>query len=844
VFVLPWLEFLTGFLTAIVFLCGLAAAITHYLYGGLRLQGGGGPRLGSVARVQLASLAAAFLLLRGVDYWLGRYALTTSQSQRITGLTYTDANATLTARGVLAAIAVVVAVLFVVAAVVERWRMLPLYGVVLLVVSAVVVGGIYPAIVQRFQVTPSQGVLESPYIKKNIDATRAAYGLDEVSVIPYKAATDASSAALKQDAASIPGIRLLDPSIVSDTFKVVEQNKQYYTFPDPLDVDRYTINGTVKDAVVAVRELNLEGVPSAQRSWVNDHLTYTHGYGLVGALGNARQADGQPSFFESGIPAVGSLPDFEPRIYFGEISPEYSIVGGPAGTTARELDYPDDAATNTRQRYTTYAGTGGVPIGSLFNRLLYALKFREQNILLSDGVNDQSRIMYDRNPRDRVEKVAPYLTLDGDPYPSVVNGRVVWILDGYTTSDRYPYSSLRSLSDLTSDSLTVSSSAVVALANDQVNYIRNSVKATVDAYDGSVTLYAWDEADPVLQAWRKVFRNSVKPLSAISGGLMAHLRYPEDLFKVQRTMLAKYHVQDPATFYGAGDFWQVPPDPTGTSGTTSPVQPPYYLSISVPSQPDPRFSLTSTYIPQNGKSQLTGFLAVDSDAGTQNGQRRSDYGQLRLLQLTTDVPGPGQVQNGFTTDPVVGQQLNLFRAGGASKVESGNLLTLPLAGGLLYVQPVYVRSQGETSNPLLQRILVGYNKKIGFSDTLSGALDQVFGTSSSTAPGGSSSPPASSPSPTSSDTVPPASPSASSAAGAQAVLRAALQDAEQAIQDGDAALSRGDFAAYGAAQAKLKVAVAKALTAQQQLGTTTSGATLPATGVPAPTAKPTASPTG
>jgi uncharacterized membrane protein (UPF0182 family) len=331
VFTLPWLEFLTGFLTAIVFLAGLAAAVTHYLYGGLRLQGGGGPRLGSVARVQLASLAAAFLLLRAIDYWLGRYSLTTSQSQRITGLTYTDAHATLTARGVLAAIAVVVAALFVVAAVVERWRMLPLYGVVLLVISAVVIGGIYPAIVQRFQVTPSQAVFEAPYIQKNIDATRAAYGLEAVTATSYAAKAEASSDALKKDASSIPGIRLLDPSIVSDTYKVVEQNKQYYTFPDPLDVDRYTINGTVKDAVVAVRELNLGGVPSAQRSWVNDHLTYTHGYGLVGALGNARQSDGQPSFFQSGIPSTGSLPPYEPRIYFGENSPEYSIVGGPAG---------------------------------------------------------------------------------------------------------------------------------------------------------------------------------------------------------------------------------------------------------------------------------------------------------------------------------------------------------------------------------------------------------------------------------------------------------------------------------------------------------------------------------
>ncbi len=835
VFTLPWLQFVVGFFTAVVFLAGLAAAVTHYLYGGLRLQGGG-PRVTSVARIHLAALAAAFLLLRAADYWLGRYELSTKQSRLITGLTYTDANATLTARGVLAAIATVVAVLFVVAALVERFRMLPLYGVVLLVVSAILIGGIYPAIVQRFQVKPSEATLEERYIQKNIDATRAAYGLDTVETVRYEASTTASQTALRQGASTIPGIRLLDPSIVSDTYKQLEQGKQYYSFPESLDVDRYTVDGAVRDAVVAVRELNLSGVPAAQRNWYNDHIAYTHGFGVVAAYGNERTSDGKPSFFQQGIPTRGQLGDYQPRIYFGEQSPEYSIVGGPPDAEPRELDYPDDTEA-TQQRNTTYAGSGGVSIGSAFNRLLYALKFREQNILLAGSINPQSRILYDRSPRERVEKVAPYLTLDGDPYPSVVDGRVVWILDGYTTSNRYPYSSLRSLDEATSDSVTAAAGNVVALQPQQVNYIRNSVKATVDAYDGTVALYTWDEGDPVLKAWAKSFPTTVKPLSDIGGDLMSHLRYPEDLFKVQRSLLAKYHVERASAFFGGQDYWQVPPDPTVASGSQSAsagqVQPPYYLSIQMPGQAEPRFSLTSTFIPNGGRSVLTGFLAVDADAGSTPGQKRADYGKLRLLQVPPErqVSGPGQVQNNFNADTTVQNQLALLRGGinGASQVENGNLLTLPLAGGLLYVQPVYVRGRGETSYPLLQQVLVGFGDRIGFATTLSAALDQVFagtGTTTATPPAGSGSTPSpsvgASPGASAGASTAPASPASGDP---QAALKQALAEAMQAIKDGQVALAAGDFAKYGQTQAQLQSAVQRAADAQAKLAAAPPAAT-------------------
>lgn len=842
VFTMPWLNFLTGFFTAVVVLSGLAALVTHYLYGGLRLQGGG-PRMTSAARIHLGSLAAAFLVLRALDSWLGRFSLSTQKSGLITGLTYTDANAVLTARGVLAAISLIVAVLFVVAAIFDGWRMLPVYGVALLVITAIVIGQIYPAIVQRFQVTPSAQVLETPYIKRNIDATRAAFGLSDITVTKYPAKVTATAAALRNDAASIPGIRLLDPTLVSRTFRQLEQNKQYYNFPDVLAVDRYKIDGQLRDTVIGVRELDLNSAPRGQRNWYNDHVVYTHGFGVVAAYGNQRGPDGKPVFFQSGIPSTGELGDYQPRVYFGEMSPDYSIVGGPKDAPKRELDFPDNSRAG--QQNTTYDGNGGVQIGSSFNRLLYAIKFREQNILLSDAVNERSRIMYDRNPRERVQKVAPFLTLDGNPYPAVVNGRVVWILDGFTTSDQYPYSALENLDQVTSDSLTASSTSVTSLQAQRVNYMRNAVKATVDAYDGSVTLYAWEEKDPVLRAWRKVFPSVVKPLSEIDGQLMQHLRYPEDLFKVQRALLARYHVTDPGGFFSQQDYWQVPKDPTEKNA--SQLQPSYYLTLQMPNQSAPVFSLTTTFIPASGgnggneRNVLMGFLAVNSDAGNTKGQRAQGYGKLELLELPQDVvvPGPGQVQSNIDADTRVTNELNVLRVGGGkSQVENGNLLTLPLAGGLLYVEPVYVSSSGQGGFPLLQKVVVAFGNRIGFADTLDAAISQVFNGTGSTTPGSGTPPGGGTTGPTGSPTANPTN------VGAQAQLQQALREANQAIKDSDAAMKAGNWNAYGEAQGRLKSALERALAAETALGKTPttpppspSGTpTTPGTGSPSPTA--------
>jgi len=840
VFSLPFWRFLVGFGVAVVIVSGLVAIVTHYLYGGIRVGAAAGGRLATTraARVQLSLTAAALLLLMAANYWLDRYSLLTKNGTDFAGAGYTDVNAVLPSKLILAGIAVLVGVIFIVTAFRGDWR-LPVIGVGLMVVAAIAIGGIYPAVVQRFTVNPNEQAKESPYIQRNIDATKTAFGLDDVDDQQYKATTTAQKGALKQDSQTTAQIRLLDPQIVSPSFRQLQQNKQYYDFPDTLAVDKYTIDGKSQDTVIAARELNLAGLGADQQNWTNEHTVYTHGYGVVAAYGNTTTSDGQPAFFERDIPSVGALGAYEPRIYFGQNLPGYSVVGAPKGTQPWELDYPDDSS-NGQVNY-TYTGDGGPSIGNFAAKVAYAIKFGDEQLLFSDRVTSESQILYDRDPRERVQKVAPYLTLDGRVYPAVVAGRVVWMVDGYTTSNGYPYSTGTALDSATADALTQRSDVIASLAPQEVNYIRNSVKATVDAYTGKVTLYAFDEEDPVLKAWQSIFPNTVEPLSQISGALMSHVRYPEDLFKVQRTLLTRYHVEDASRFFLGQDFWSVPKDPTTTAtpGVSQPLQPPYYLTLQMPDQKSPSFSLTSAFVPGGNTDRqiLTGFLAVDADAGSQDGKVASGYGKLRLLELPRNatVPGPGQVQNNFNSDPTVSSQITLLKQGN-SDVTLGNLLTLPVGGGLLYVQPVYVQSKSGTSFPLLRKVLVGFGEQVGFADTLDEALNQVFkgdsgapaddsnqgtgGTGQSGGTGGTGGDEGS-------------GGSGSADTGAQAELNRALAAANQAIQDGQKKLQAGDFAGYGEAQKKLQQALEDATAASEKLDSAQS----------TPTASPTSSPT-
>ncbi|HEY0187711.1 MAG TPA: UPF0182 family protein [Cellulomonas sp.] len=833
-FQLPGLRFVVAFLVTTTVLAGIAGAVTQYLYGGFRIGGSSAtPRMTRAARAHLSTVGAVLMVLIAANYYLDRYSLLTSDGDRFAGASYTDVNAVIPAKSILAVIALLVAAMFVVSAVRGTWRV-PALGVGLMVVGAIVVGGVYPAIVQRFQVDPNQQDSEADYIQRNIDATLTAYGLDDIQIESYDAETTAEAGALREDAETTASIRLLDPQEISPSFKQLEQIKGFYSFPDTLSVDRYEVDGENQDTVIAVRELDLEGLDDDQRNWTNDTTVYTHGYGVVAAKGNATTSTGAPSFWEGGIPSTGEMGDYEPRIYFGQTSPTYSIVGS-ADDEEWELDYPDDdsdGAVNTS--FPTDQVSAGPEIGSFWNKLLYSIKFGSEQILFSDRVTSESQILYDRDPVERVQKVAPYLTLDGRVYPAVVDGRVVWMVDGYTTSDQYPYSASQSLEDATVDSLTATSTSVEALEPETVNYIRNSVKATVDAYDGSVTLYAWDTEDPVLQTWAKVFDNTLEPVSSISSDLMSHVRYPEDLFKVQRTLLGEYHVSDPSQFFSGNDFWRTPDDPT--SDVEGVAQPPYYLTLQMPDQDSATFSLMSTYVPSgsNARDVLTGYLAVDADAGSTAGEPSDGYGQIRLLELPRDstVPGPNQMNNNFSSNPSVSNELNIL-ARGDSQVIRGNLLTLPVGGGLLYVQPVYVQAASGTQFPLLQRVLVAFGDEIGFASTLDEALDQVFGGDDGTTGGDADSDPATDDSGGGTDDSGGSTGTDDSAtADAQSRLSAALADANQAVLDGQEALAAGDFAAYGEAQERLQTALEEALAADEDLDPTaaaTDGASASAT---------------
>ena len=778
-FRLPFYQTLIGWAISTLILATLASAAIHYLYGGLRPQLRS-DRTSVAARVQLSVLLGLIVLIKAVAYWFDRFALALKESRLITGLTYT----TLPAKSILAAIAVICSLLFFANIVRKSW-LLPAAGTALMVGSSVLIAGVYPGAVQQFQVKPSESSKEAPYIQRNIDSTRDAFGLSEVEMKDYQATLSTNSGQLASDAATIANIRLMDPNVLSATFRQLQQIKPYYTFPESLDVDRYTVNGVQRDAVVAVRELNIDGNPS--RNWINDHLVYTHGFGFVSAFGNTVDADGKPSFLVGDLPPTTGLGKFEPRIYFGENVPDYSIIGGPKTDTPVEFDYPDDASANGQKNY-TYTGKGGVPMGGLLNKLLFAIQYQEQRIVLSSLINSESKILYNRSPRERVAKVAPWLTLDGDPYPAIVDGKVQWIIDGYTTSAGYPYAQTTSLGTATTDALTANSTSITAQSNRNINYIRNSVKATVDAYDGTVVLYQWDDKDPVLKTWMKAFPNTVTPKSKMSDQLLEHIRYPEDMFRVQRDVLSSYHVKTAAAFYGGQDFWRVPRDPS-TFGANAGAQPPYYMTVEMPGATKPTFALTTPFVPRGGRENLSAFAMVDSNYGP-------NYGKITVLQLprSTNVAGPSQVASNFEAKPEVANSLSLLRQGG-SDVVLGNLLTLPVGGGLLYVQPVYVKATSNSAAyPLLQKVLVSFGDVIGYDSSLKGALDQVFGGNSGTSSSGT--------------------PVTTTTNNASADLKSALQNAKQALADGNAALAKGDFAAYGRAQDRLKAALAAAIAAE------------------------------
>lgn len=828
VFTLPFLELVVSFLLHLVILSLVVSIVASYLYGGL--QAVPRPHATVPVRRHLGILAAVASVIIGVQYWIGRYSLLTQSGDNIDGAMYADVNATLPAHSILAAISIAVAALFLVAAFRGTWR-LPTIGVVVTVVAALVIGGAYPALIEQFRVRPNARSLNAPYIQHNIDATLEAYGLDDLDYQTYDATTTAQPGQLREDSESTSQIRLLDPQVIRKTVQQLQQSRPYYSFDSGFFVDRYTINGERRDTVISMRELNLAGLSQEQQNWVNRHTVYTHGFGVVAAYGNTITSDGLPAYWEQSIPSKGEIGEYEPRVYFSQSAPDYSIVGGPEGTPAQELDYPDDNAPGG-QVSTTFKGNGGPSVGNVWNKLLYSIKFGSTDIFFSSQTNEESQILYDRDPLLRVAKVAPYLTLEQKAYPAVVDTdgdpstpkRLVWVVDAYTTTDSYPYAQHQSLSSSTVDSR--SQSVGQYIQENSINYMRNSVKAIVDAYDGSVRLFQWDEKDPILSTWMKIYPGSVESKQNISADLMGHLRYPEDMFKVQRDLLTSYHVRDASDFYTGGDRWRLAEE-TSTAATANGastatmsssqqqavrVQPPYYLTMQMPGQQSAEFSLTSVFVPggESKREAMAGFLAVDSETGSEAGKVREGYGKLRLIALpsSTTVPGPGQIQNAYDTNQTIASQLNVLNLSDSTVIR-GNLLTLPVGGGLLYVQPVYIQGSGGANYPVLRFVLTAFGNRVGFAPTLAESLDQTFGGDSAAKVAGGDQ---------SADKNKGGDDQQNQAESEPSKqLASALQDANQAIQDGQNALKNNDWAAYGESQKRLNDALTKAIDAQKKL---------------------------
>jgi uncharacterized protein len=704
----------TAVLLSLVLVVGV-----HYLTGAIRLQTPG-PKMTMAARRHITILVFVFMALKAVAYWMDRYGFVFSTRSKFTGASYTDVHSALPAKTILFWITIILA-LGVLASIWLRSALLPGIGFVVLIILSILISGIYPAVVQQVSVKPNASDKEKPYISKNIEATRQAYGIvtntdgGTVTYDDYQATARPQRTAVTDTNATVDNIRILDPNIISPTFRNFQKIGLPYGFSDTLDVDRYKLaDATTKQAVehdyiVGVREQvpgsNLAG---SQNNWINQHTVYTHGYGLVAAEADQDVTNGdQSSFTEGDIPPSGPLGIKQPDVYYGQLMNDYSIVG--AKGTKREFDANGGANVS-------YKGKGGVSLGSLFTRLAFAVNYKESNFLLNDAVSASgAKIIFVRDPKKRVEKVAPFLTVDGDPYPIVdrTTGHIVWMVDGYTTMANYPYSERQSLSELTHTSLRQGQK------DTQINYIRNSVKATVDAYDGTVTLYAWDPKDPVLKAWRSVFPNLVKAKSAMPASIRSHVRYPQDLFDVQRALLAQYHITDPVASYNGKGKWAVPTDPFAAGAAD---QPPYYVLATAPTAgggAQAEFQLTTPMVVPGGSNNLSAYMSVNSDDGPR-------YGQITVLRVPTqsNIQGPSQVANVFKSNPTISKDISLLGSG-QSEVLHGNLLTLPLGDSFLYVEPLYVQATSGSSFPTLQRVLVTYGDKIGYGATLDDALTDI-----------------------------------------------------------------------------------------------------------------------
>ncbi len=708
VFTLPWLKYLQGWLFGALVGVTVIVGLGHFLQGGIRPQAVGlSDKVDPQVRAHLSVLLGLVLLAKAWGYWLGRFDLLTSERGVVHGASYTDVNAQLPALTFLAIVAVICAVLFFVNARYRVWS-LPIIAVGLLLLVSILLGTAYPAFIQQFRVAPNEQQRELPYIERNIAGTRRAFGLDEIRLEerPFESRVSAEDAEANE--ATIANIRLWRPSVLKENFESVQRIRQYYDFAD-VDVDRYEIDGERRVLMVSGREVTQEGISQTAKTWQNQHLVYTHGFGAVGAQVNATTSDGAPLLTLEDIPPEGEPTTEQPRIYYGEIDEVEFVV---VNSLTEELDY-EGASGETPF---VYDGRGGIELGGFFRRALFAWRHRDANLLISGQIDADSRIIINRSIQARAADPVPFLTFDNDPYMAVTSKGYVWIWDAYTTSDGYPYSQAVDLAEVTAG----------LLSDQEVNYMRNSVKAVVDAYDGTVTYYA-DLDEPVMQAWAAAFPGVFTSIEDAPDELRAHFRYPENLFQAQAFQFANYHVEEPAAFYRKQDFWEIPPDPTlqgeasapdgspasGPASSSSKLLPSYQL-MKIPGERVERFHLVIPFQPEN-RLNMVGWMASNSDP--------EGYGELVAFTLPSgrDVDGPGLVFSRVNSDEEFSEVRTLLDSGG-SKVIFGDLLTIPIEDSILYVLPVYVRAAGASAVPELELVLVVNGSTV----TLAGSLPEAI----------------------------------------------------------------------------------------------------------------------
>jgi uncharacterized membrane protein (UPF0182 family) len=780
VFQLPFLRFVVDWLFVAIVIITFITVIAHYLNGGIRLpRGPMQERVSPQVKAHISVLLALLALVKAAAYYLQRYGLSTSGRGVVNGPSYTDVHAQLPAFNLLIFVSLIAVALFVVNIRRQGW-LLPGIAVGLWLFLSVVVGGIYPAFIQRVRVTPSENEKERPFIRRNISATRAALGLDKVEPVDFDYKETLDAAALQKNADTIRNLRLWDPKFVQRTFDRNQALRAYYQLSD-IDVDRYVIDGRLTQTLLSVRDLSPSGLASQFGSWVNRRLQYTHGFGAVAAPSNA-VVEGKPNFVLKDVPPVGKPEIKQPRVYYGEDVGGYAIVG----TKQNELDF--QRTGSTKSEFTHYSGKGGVPLGSVFRRVAFGLRFGDPNFVLSGLLSSKSRVIYVRDIGERVRKAAPFLHYDSDPYPVITaSGRLLWVQDAYTTTTAYPYGQRADTDRLLNGSGLKTS----------FNYVRNSVKAVIDAYDGTVTFYRMDMKDPIAGAYAKAFPKLFTPGTQMPDELKPHLRYPEELFRVQTAMYGRYHITDAAEFYSAGDAWHVAQDPgsgqassalTGTTpsagaGAASVRLPsegsqgrmdPYYLLTRLPDEDKENFQILQPFVPASSgdkQKNMTAFMVAKMDPGV--------YGKLQVFEMPRDqqIDGPELVDNDINSDPIVSPQLTLLAQRGSSVI-AGNLIVIPIENSLLWVRPLYVQSE-RTQAPEFRKAIVAYAGKVAMSDTLQGALRAIFGDA-----------------PPTQEIITPGAPETPAAPTASLSVQQLLDQALAAYDAAQQALKSGDLATY------------------------------------------------